>query len=307
MLWFYFAILAYFLFAFSSLTDRYLLAGPLPHPRAFAFYTGITGILAIVLVPFAFEIPELWVGLLALATGVVGVLGLYASYRAVYYGGVSKIVPMVAALFPLFTLALSRLFFAEEFVFSTALFAATTFFVLGATLLSLQGNPQNLKISWFDLKNSFLVAFLFAFTFVLTKTVYEQESFLNGFMWMRWGGFLASVSLLAFPLTRKLVFQKKRNPAREKSVYLPFLLGKIAGSSAFLLQQLAINFAKPFQLTVVSAMQGVQYAFLLIFVAVLAVKNPKLLKEEFTGANRIWRITGVVCIVVGFITFAFYQ
>ena len=107
MAWLYLTIFAYFLFAFSSLTDRYLLAGSLPHPKAFAFYTGITGIIATMFIPFGFHVPELQLIFIALGTGALGVLTSFVAYRAVFYSEVSRIVPMVGAFFPLFTFVLS--------------------------------------------------------------------------------------------------------------------------------------------------------------------------------------------------------
>ncbi|MDP2641633.1 MAG: hypothetical protein Q8P39_03870 [Candidatus Yanofskybacteria bacterium] len=303
MLWLYITIGAYFLFAFSSLTDRYLLAGPLPHPRVFAFYTGVTGILASFLIPFGFSVPEPFVIMLALVAGVVSVLGLYSAYRAVYHSGVSRIVPMVGGLFPIFTLFLSILILGREAVVSPGILVALAFFILGTILLSLRGSLREFAPSLFDIRNSLLVAFLFAAGFVLAKLVYGHESFLNGFIWMRWGGFLTAVSLLAFPATREVVFRATKNPASQKRVYIPFLLGKGAGSAAFLMQQYAIFLVQSVQLAVISALQGMQYFFLLLFVGILAVKKPRLLKEEFSGLNVLWRVLGASCIAAGFLLF----
>lgn len=301
-MWLSFTILAYFLFAFSSLADRYLLAGSLPHPRAYAFYTGITGIFAAFLIPFGFAIPELFWIFFALGTGVVSVLGLYAAYRAVFLSGVSRIVPMVGGFFPLFTFLFAWILFAERTTPSPSMLFSFLLFTLGTVLLSLRGSIREFRPSSSDLRNSLVVAFLFALGFVLAKMVYEQEGFVNGFIWIRWGGFLTAASFLLFSQTRKVVFEK--NPAKERKVYLPFLIGKGTGVTAFLLQQYAISLARNFQLGIMSALQGVQYLFLLLFVGILAFKRPGLLKEEFHGANVVWRILGVLCVGAGFLFFA---
>lgn len=303
MPWLSVTIFSYFLFAFSSLTDRYLLAGPLPHPKVFAFYTGVTGILAILLIPFGFKIPELQTAVLALGTGAIGVLGVYASYRAVFKSGVSRIVPMVGALFPLFTLGLTFIENPSNIAISPFIAAALLFFVAGTIFLSLRGSLKDFRPSWFDIGNAMLIAFLFALGLTLANSVYKAEGFVNGFMWMRWGGFLAAMAFLVFPEARSVVFVKEKNPASQKKVFLPFLLGKGAGASAFLVQQYVINISTKVQLSFLSALQGVQYAFLLLFVGILAVKKPDLLKEEFRGTNAIWKMVGTVCIIIGFIFF----
>ena len=59
MTWFYITILAYLLFAVANIFDRYILHGPLQHPRVYAFYFGISGLFALFLIPFGFSIPSL--------------------------------------------------------------------------------------------------------------------------------------------------------------------------------------------------------------------------------------------------------
>ena len=303
MIWLAVTIFSYFLFALSSLTDRYLLAGLLPHPKVFAFYTGVTGAFALVLIPFGFRLPETQIILLALGTGAIGVLGVYTSYRAIFKSGVSRIVPMVGALFPLFTLGLTWIENPSNIAISPFLGVALLFFFVGTIFLSLRGSLKDFRPSWFDMGNAVLIAFLFALGLTLANTVYGSEGFVNGFMWMRWGGFLASVAFLLFPEARRIVFAKKKNPAGQKKVFLPFLLGKGAGASAFLVQQYVINISAKVQLAFLSALQGVQYVFLILFVGFLVMKKPELLKEEFQGANAFWKILGTICIVIGFIFF----
>ncbi|MBI2644448.1 MAG: hypothetical protein HYW95_03015 [Candidatus Wildermuthbacteria bacterium] len=304
MVWLFVTIFSYFLFAFSSLTDRYLLAGPLPHPRVYAFYTGITGILAVALIPLGFQFLGLPFALRGLAAGAIGLLGIYALYRAVFRGGVSRIVPMVGALVPIFTSLMAISILSEPVELSQNILIALVLFIVGTFFLSLRGSLLEFRPSWFDMGNALVIAFLFSFSLVLTKNVYDEGGFLNGFMWMRWGGFLASLSFLVFPVTRGVVFRKQQNPVQQKRILLPFLSGKGAGMFAFLLQQVALYLARPFQVALMSALQGVQYAFLLVFVAILSFKNPDILKEEFSSANAIWRIIGVACIGAGFLFFA---
>ena len=302
--WLFLSIFAYVLFAFSSITDRYLLAGSLPHPRAYAFYTGITGIFAVVLIPWGFEFLSPAMTVFSLFAGVVSVLALYASYRAVFYSGVSRIVPMVGALFPVFTFLLFSLFARESVSISQNELIAFILFIIGTVFLSLEGSLKRFRPSWFDIRNSVLVGFLFALAFVLAKEVYDAEGFVNGLIWTRWGGFLTALSFLAFPATRKVVFRGRKNPATQHRVFIPFLLGKGTGAVAFLAQQYAISIARNFQLTMISALQGVQYLVLLILVAILSFKNPKLLDEEVKGVNALWRLLGMICIAAGFVVFA---
>jgi len=139
MLWIYIAIISYLLFAVSSLADRHLLAGPLPRPRSYAFYIGITGILATVFIPFVdFHIPDPSIILLSLATGALGVITLTVFYRALFHGRVSTVVPTIGAITPFFTVGFALLIAGESFLFTEYYLGALFFLIVGTVLLSLR-------------------------------------------------------------------------------------------------------------------------------------------------------------------------
>ena len=52
MLWLIVAISAYLILAIVFLVDKYLLVGPIPNPKIYAFYIGTLGIAVLLLVPF---------------------------------------------------------------------------------------------------------------------------------------------------------------------------------------------------------------------------------------------------------------
>ena len=60
MLWLIIAILAYFLFAFVSLGDKYLLKGA-PEPKTYTFYVGLFSIVVLILIPFVDGSYDAWI------------------------------------------------------------------------------------------------------------------------------------------------------------------------------------------------------------------------------------------------------
>ncbi|MBI2462899.1 MAG: hypothetical protein HYV65_01540 [Candidatus Spechtbacteria bacterium] len=299
MLWIFLAILAYFLLAVSSLADRYLLAGPLQRPLVYTFYTGITGIAAVIFIPFGFFVPQLWIIALSFAAGIISVLALFALYHTTLHGNVSRVVPLVGAFLPIMTLILiSSLHDGLEGVSLSKQLQVALFILLPATfLLAADPKERHYVPSATDLIHAIITAFLFAAGFVSAKMVFEFLPFVNGFIWMRFGGFLAAASLLIIPGVRATVFA--HNPLKRKNILLPMVMGKGGGALGFLAQQYAIAIANVGEIAIINALQGVQYLFLVVMVVVFGIRDPRILHETLSGKSLIVRGLGVALLAIG--------
>lgn len=297
MFWIILTIVAYILFAFSALADRYLLAGPIKSPLVYTFYISITSVFALVLIPFGFFVPSpSFIGL-SLATGVVSVLALYSLYHAISRGSVSRIIPMVGALMPIITLILT-LVIAGAYVPSVLGGVALALLIAATVLLSLNVIRGRLTPSLTDIIHVVITAFLFALFFVLLKVVYDNMTFINGFIWTRFFAFLFVLSFLLIPTVRQAIFAKK-NPLKKKGVFLPALLGKGSGVVGGILQQYAISIAAVSQLPFINALQGVQYISLLALVVLVAKYRPSFLKEQLGGTGILVRSVGIATLIAG--------
>ncbi|OGZ61007.1 MAG: hypothetical protein A2919_00715 [Candidatus Spechtbacteria bacterium RIFCSPLOWO2_01_FULL_43_12] len=298
MLWLYITLASYLFFALASIADRILLAGPLQHPRAYAFYTSITGVVAIFFIPFGFDIPSNKIILLSFLAGAAGVASLYFLYLAIFEGHISTAAPSVGALIPIFTLVLSYFLAGERIYITINGILALALLVVGTLMLSLHFKKKMpLFLSRRNMYLAASAAFLFALSTVLSKLIFIDTGFINGFIWMRMGGVILAFLLLLSRQTRRIVF--KSNPIKEKAVLITFSWGKGAGGAAFLLQSYAINLASFLQVTFINALAGVQYAFILIAALAISFKHPKILKEEFTKASILERSLGILLITVG--------
>ncbi len=167
------------------------------------------------------------------------------------------------------------------------------------------------KITWQSLKVSFLAAFFFSFSFVTSKYVYNVQPFWNGFIWMRIGGFLASVFLLFSPEVRKELLKKikpKRNSIGkrfDKKTFILFFSSQILGAGSSILQNVAISIAPLAYVSIISALQGIQYVFLFLFSVFLSVKIPSIIKEEISMGIIIQKSIAILFICLGLMILAF--
>jgi len=300
MLWLLITILAYLFLALASLADRYLLVGPLKDPKSYAFFVGLFGMFSLVLVPFGFEIPAPNQIFLSLSAGVIWIFAIFLLYSAILQSEVSKIVPAIGGFLPIFTFFISRVVFSQEAKISFFEILAFSFLVFGSVLISLEKKKEFLRR---DIKLSGLCAFFFAIGFFLMKAVYLQQTFISGFIWMRFGGIIFSLLLLIFPEVRKIVFSQ--GIVKKTQISLPLVLGQIAGGVGFMLQSFAVFLASPGQLPMINALEGIRYAFLLFFVLILSKISPQILKEQISGKMLLQKVLAIGFIGIGLALMAF--
>lgn len=297
MSWLFFAVLAYFIAAVVSVIDKVILTSVIPKPLTYAAWVGIFGIYGLVLVPFGFQLspliqnPELL--FLSLASGFVFVIGLYFLFSAASINEVSRVVPVFGALVAVFTLVLGGLFLVERL--DTIQLFAFLLLLLGSIIISFKF--QDVKALSLKSLNFILVgALLFAGSFVLIKIVFNQTTFLNGFVMGRIGEVLAG--LLLFGLQRREAQYKATGYfwVLSKKTTSLFILNKSLAGVFFLLQNYAIFLGS---VSLVQAMSGIQYAFLLVLAVILSSRFPSLLEEKFYLKSVLIKAAAIIIIISG--------
>lgn len=287
------ALAAYFLLAVAGLVDKILLRTAIVSPRAYAFYVGALSGLALILLPFGVvDVPELRILLAAFASGVASVYALWAFYSALKAHEASRVITAVGALVPIFILVFSIIFLDEQWRFSQ--FLAFAILVFGGVLMSYEENVE--KPYTFELLgHAARAAVLFAVSFTIIKFVYLSETFFSGFFWTRMGSMLGALSIIVVPENFKRIFLATKQAP--KSTPFRFLFNQAMGGAGAILQNYAIFLGS---VALVGALQGVQYALLLLLVVVVSRYFPQL-KEEFSRRAIIQKILAVVLIAVGLI------
>ncbi len=309
MLWLPIIISAYFLLAVCSLIDKYLLSGPMPHPRVYAFYVGLTSIFVVALIPFVgFFVPETRVLLLSLFTGMVFVLALYWLYFSLHLFDASRVVPVIGGLSPFFVLFLIYLFSGGEIFLSFSKTLAFGLLVMGSVLVTLR---KETHVSLSVLRYSLITAFLFALEIVLAKYVYLNQPawnpFWNGFIWIKLGSVLAAlVFLLISSELRRKIYKPKRTmigffSGLETKMRTAFILivNRGLGALANILQNWAVALAPLASVALINALQGLQYFFLILLALIIAFKYPKILKEEISPVIAFQKIIALLFIGSG--------
>ncbi|MFH0932684.1 MAG: hypothetical protein V1819_04080 [bacterium] len=300
MTWLIVTILSYLILAVAFLVDKYLLIGSISNPKVYTFYVGMSGILALALIPFVgFYIPGAWQIFLALACGIFFTGGLFWFYKALRLFEPSRVVPAVGGILPVFSFLLILIFSKGKAVFSPFDCVAFVLLILGSVLITYK---KSQKISLKCLFISSVAAILLAFYFVLAKYVYLGQSFWTGLIWIRIGGFLAALGLLLTREVRSELFKAKIGLQKKTAVL--FLSNQAAGAGGNILQSWAIALAPLAYVATINALAGIQYVFLFIFSIMLSFKFPKILKEEISKEVIIQKIVAILLIGGGLLVLA---
>ncbi len=294
MLFLWLAILGYLLFAINAVIDKFLLTkGRISHPATYAFGIGILSLVTLVLIPFGFSFPGFSLLLLSLLAGSLFTYALLVFFGALKNSDASLIVPIQGGFVPLFTLLLAYWLVGERL--SSGSFVAVLLLISGAVLISYQkqGNKKN---QFPQILLAILASLLFAFSFVLTKQVFVELGFINGFIWTRIGLAMGALSLLWPKDFRQAIFTQIRRP--QAKISMVFLGGQALGALAAVAQNAAIAIGS---VSVVNALQGTQFIFLLGLTTLLSIKFPKILKEKMSPQILARKILAIVIISVGII------
>jgi len=303
MNWLVVAIVAHFIFALVFIVDKFLLSKTVLQPRAYAFYVGLLGIFALLLIPFGFTLLPAGQIAASLIAGVLFVLAILFFYKLIQIGEVSRITPIVGGAVPVFTLILTYSFLGERL--TNPQLVAFFLLVLGGVIMlwprkdrinSLTGQASLTK----KLTLAVMAALFFAGSFVLTKFIFTEQPFINGFIWVRLGGFLGAWLLFFWPGSRQVIF-KTTETIKIKSVGL-LISNKTLSALAFILLNYAIFLGS---VTLVNSLQGIQYAFLLIVALFLSKKFPQILKEQISRGMILQKIMAISFIVLGLGILAF--
>lgn len=288
--WILIAIAAYFLFALNGVGDKFLLTHAVKDPGVYAFYLGASSIVVFVLAPFGLEVLPLGLMFLAIFAGLSFIAAMYFFYSAIKETSISRILPIEGGLVPLFSLLMAYVAGIERL--DSHLLWAFGFLVSGAVLMEF----KKTKDGWHPLawRNALIAAFFFGLYFVLTKDVYNQTNFISGLIWTRLGLVLGALMLLFSATTRRgIKAAPNRTSATDKGV---FYASRIAGAGATFLQNYAISLGS---VVIVNALQGVQFAFVLLMSVLLSRFYPSIIKEEVNQSILVQKVVAVILITVG--------
>lgn len=286
-----FTLAAYFLNGVSVLTDKFLLSNKITNPLIYIFYISVFSLAALVLIPFT-QIPSLQVFLLASSSTILWTLGLYALYKALCVGLVTRVVPIIGALIPIMLLLYAS--YTGEITQQQIMAVILLIFgILFLTLFEIRGKLKQEEIIY-----ELLSAILFSISYILLHAAYMQEHFFTVFVWSRVILVPIGLLIILIPVSRYIVLgrnEKEHFSFRSKSGVL-FLIGQAAGGASELLLTFSVSLANP---ALVNSLQGSQYVFLFIASVFLAKKYPEIFAEQHERWAVVSKVFGILLVGLG--------
>lgn len=305
MSWILIAIIAYLFLAIVGLADKFLLDKILPSTKAYTFLVGILSLLAFLIAPWFLKWPGFYLFFFNVIIGALFPVALLLLYKSLKDGEASKVITLIGGAMPVFTLILSILFLGESF--SNKQWMAIVFLLIGTIIISWIPKSHNLLdriVGWlrFGKKQKnygiFIAlgsALIFALFFTGTKYLYIEQPFLSAFIWIRLGTFIAALFLLINKDSRREIFNNLKRLSKGSKKFL-FLSNQGLAAIGSFLQNYAIALGS---VALVNALQGVQYAFLLILGGLITVFYPKIIKENISRFVIVQKIIAIMLIGIG--------
>jgi len=316
MAWLIVAVCSYILLAVTSLIDKILLSGPLSNPKLYAFYVGILSSFAF-LVPLSalfapgilislggdpyqvWSVPGWNLLLIGMASGAAQIYGSFFYLAALQRLEASRAVPIIGCLVPVFGFFLTAAVSGGTAVLGTRELAGFILLIAGGWLIMARG----VSIKDGGLHYVLQASFLFALAVILSKLVYLEAPFVNGFPLMALGSVFAALTFLFSGTVRKTVFGHHSIDKNSRPNLL-FFCGQIMGAAAFLLQSFSVSLAPQASVPVINAMAGVQYIFLFLFSMLASFFFPGKIKEATDTNSIIQKALAISLIMAGLAIFA---
>ncbi|MFA5991606.1 MAG: EamA family transporter [Candidatus Doudnabacteria bacterium] len=282
-------IFQYLVQATVDLMDKFLISARKIEPVAYTFYTVVMGLFFVLLWPWNFYALPFKFVLLNLLSGAFFSFAIYVFFKALSQGEVSRVVPYVFGLIPVFDLALAYLTGRGQLTVNEV--AAMFLLVPGALLISHQkgsfwGKHVALKT---------LSAFLFSSYYLLWQYGAQEGPVINNLIWNRIGAAVILLGLLVFAGYRKKIMAIK-NGKQKTSTSAIFLFKQVLGGANFIFLSFLFVLGK---ISVINALQGFRYVFLLLFTLVLSKTRKHLIAEETAGGIFSQKSFGVIFIFIG--------
>jgi drug/metabolite transporter (DMT)-like permease len=307
MNWLYIVIFAHLVFAVTAIIDKFLVSKTSLKPAAYAFYVGLLSIFVLVLIPFDFSFIPLEHIIISFVAGALFTFSLLFLYQAFEKNDVSKIAPIYGAAAPIFTLILAFIFLGERLAGSQII--AFSVLVAGGIMLASSFSPRTTtkhnvhSVAARGLAGASKAVFaglLLGASFVFSKFIYNNYSFINSFIWLRSGSFLGALLMLLSPDNRRAIWRANKKTKAKTGGLVIF--NKLLGAGGFI----ALNFGIYLgSVTLANTLQGIQYLFLLILTIVLSKKLPEIIKEKISLSNIIPKLIGIMLIGLGLVILAF--
>lgn len=274
MHWILLATVGQFMNAIVAVLDKYIVSDEkvMPRPFVYAFYSCLlTGFWAVIffvglIPPFDalgvpslanVQFPTIQVISMAFLTAYTFFMALVSMYDALRHSDAAVVMPIIGTISALATFGLSYIFLDVNL--SQGHIIGILMISFG-TLLIAKALPE-----WSVVLHVVHSGIFFALHYITMKGLFLETSFDDGFFWSRISFVLFALSLLMVPVYWDKIKEQSKSTTKKTGVIV--LTTKVlAGVSAFLLLK-ATDLG---EVSVVQALDGVRFVFILIITTLFA-------------------------------------
>jgi len=306
MAWLLLATAGQFLNAIVAILDKYIVTDEniLPRPFVYAFYSCLITGFWVVIYLFGFipglsnlgapsftnvQSPTIQVVGMSFLAAYTFFMALVSMYDALKSADASDVMPVIGAVAALSSFGMSYIFLdiqlSPNFIWGVALLTVGTLLV------------SQLQFTKSIVLHTIHSGIFFALHYITMKGLFLETSFDDGFFWSRIGFVLFALSLLLVPVYWDKI-KKQTSQTTKKGGFLVLSTKMLAGVAAFML----LKSADLGDVTVVQALDGLKYVFIIIFSLVLGSKIPSTAGENHADASTIVRkVLYIAIISIGFV------
>ena len=284
-MWLLVAIVGRFILGSSAIIDKLFLKKSYSNPIGYAFWSGILGLAALILIPSGFQfIPGLQI-VIGLLAGISLMIGTVCMFSALFRSEASSSLIFIGAVSPVFTLLFSAPLVGETLFLSQA--AGFALLIAGGLVLYIVEIEEEKKLKLKIIALVSASSLFLGLSNALTKVVFLGANFVTGFIWIKIGGVLLSLSLLLIPKIRRQITK----PSEEKRFKNPitYILNRGYAGIGSLLVAYAILLGS---VSLVDATLNIQYALVMLGAWLV-------LKEKFHGKILFAKILSLILVSLG--------
>lgn len=303
MNWLLITFLAYFLLGLEIVLDKFLLSSKrVSHPAIYTFYSALTGLFALVFVPFGFHFIDYVEIFYCFLGGIIFIYGMFSLFSALDSSEASRVAPVVGAVVPITVFFLSFGYLGERLTGKEII--GFIFLIFGGLLISLDYSLKKGAKIFVGFKRSILAGIFLAAAATMFKGFYSRDNFLNVYIWTRIGAFLGVLFLFLVPKWRKVILgslSKFKNPQKEhqRSGVL-YIISRSMGGAGSILKEKATSFAAA-SVTLVNALVSVEYAFVFVLGILMSFWFPNIFKEKKDWLTSAQKIISIIIIASGIV------
>jgi len=303
--WIFLVVIAHFINAFVAVIDKYIVTSKkVAKPFVYAFYVSLLSSLSFgiyffswINLPFhnikipsisGIEVLSVEIMTLSLLSAFSFFWALVSLFSAFKTSDASDVVPVVASVSAITAVLLNFFLFGitlpHNFIFGFI------FLIIGTLFISKYR---------FDIKTFFIALFagtLFGIQSISLKLIFNETTFDNGFFWSRVAVAFVALAILLVPKYRHRIFHQTKNSKAKDSLWV--VGNKILGGLSGLLILKSIELG---DVSIVQALGGLQFIFLLMIAGFIGNKTPRDCGENVCKSDLTQKTIAITIITIGFI------